>query len=106
MPRINKQTLSWGAPTLNTDGTPITQALSYRLTVDGVDFLDFPGSLNPEGRYEQELALLNLPQNQVLTLALKAFYVDAPALISDPSASIEVIMGVARPEAPFGLEAV
>jgi hypothetical protein len=107
MATVNPQKITWSAPTQNTDGTPIVESLNYRLVVDGVDFLDFPGTLNPDGKFEQELAPLNLPANQVLTLALKAFYGvgDQPGLVSAPSGSIEVILGVAAPEAPFGLAA-
>jgi hypothetical protein len=106
MALINKSTLKWMAPTLNTDGSAISQELSYRLTVDGADFLDFPGTLNPNGEFEQPLAPLNLPQNQVMMLALKAFYVNEPQLISEPSGTLEVILGVPAPAAPFGLAAV
>ena len=104
MAKINPVTISWSAPTLNTDGTPIVGALSYRLMVDGVDFLDFPGSLNPDGKYYEDVAPMAIP-NGAHTLALKAFYVDEPSLISDPSGVLDIIVGVTAPAAPFGLAA-
>lgn len=48
--------LSWLAPTQNTDGSDITQALTYNLYVDGNQVSSFPGTLNPNGRYEYPLA--------------------------------------------------
>jgi hypothetical protein len=50
---VNPRQFSWTAPTQNTDGTDITEALNYRLELDGSPFLDFPGVLNPDGKYYQ-----------------------------------------------------
>ena len=97
--------MSWNAPTENTDGTPIIEALSYRLEVGGVPFLDFPGSLNPDGRFSIDYDQVNLPTGQILTLALRAFYVEDPNLISEPSNSIQVLLGVVQPNPPTSLEA-
>lgn len=46
------KTFSWTAPTSREDGSPLDPTtLSYRLYVDGVALVDFPGSLNPDGTY-------------------------------------------------------
>ena len=105
MAKINPTELSWLAPTNNTDGTPITEPLSYRLLVDGVDFLDFPGTLNADGRFYEAVAPMAI-EDGAHTLTLKAFYVSQPALISDPSNPMDVILGVQPPEAPLDLLAV
>lgn len=103
MARINPVQISWSAPTENTDGTPVVEALSYRLAVDGADFLDFPGTLNQDGRYSEATEFMSLPEGVVLNLTLRAFYVNEPNLISDPSNAIEIILGVSNPNPPFGL---
>ena len=104
MAQINPKFISWLAPTENTDGSPIVGALAYRLMLDGADFADFPGTLNPDGRYEQPLDVLGLPDGEH-TYALKAFYTDSPELISDPSASVTMITGVTAPNAPLDFSA-
>ena len=105
MAKLNPVTLQWEAPTQNTDGSAITEPLSYRLMVDGADFLDFPGNLNPNGLYEAEIAPMNIPKGPH-TLNLKAFYRDNPDLISDPSGPLEIVMGVGRPNPPTAFSAV
>ena len=100
MAKINPTKFSWTAPTQNTDGSDIVGELSYTMTLDGTDFLSFPGSLNPDGKFYELTENMNLPAG-ASTFALKAFYIDKPSLISDPSNSIEIIMGVTNPEAPL-----
>jgi len=105
MAKINPQDISWLAPTTNMDGSAIVEPLSYRLAVDGVDFLDFPGTLNPDGRYSESTASMGLETGVPLSITLKAFYVSSPSLISDPSAPLEIILGVAKPNPPLDLRA-
>jgi len=105
MTKINPLKISWLAPIENTDGTAITEPLSYRMLVDGVDFLDFPGTLNADGKYEEYTTSMNLPSNEVLSITLKAFYASNPDIISIPSNVIEVMLGVAAPNAPLELSA-
>ena len=105
---INPKKLSWKAPTENTDGTPIAGALSYTLGVmtdTGVfsDVASFPGSLNPDGTYEALFADMPAFGTGTVELALKAFYVEQPELVSDWSSSITASFGVVNPNAPFGL---
>jgi hypothetical protein len=46
------KTFTWNAPTARVDGTPLSPSeISYRLYIDGVAIVDFPGSLNPDGSY-------------------------------------------------------
>lgn len=104
MAQINPTVVQWTAPTANIDGTAISEPLSYRLMVDGVDFLDFPGTLNPDGHYTEDTAPMGLPDG-LHELALKAFYVTQPLLISDPSNTIEILVGVEQPNPPINLEA-
>lgn len=104
MAKINPKNLSWTAPTENTDGSPIENALSYRLVVNGTDFADFPGSLNADGRFEQPIAMLGLPEGRH-TLHLKAFYVEDPDSISDPSNGVEIFLGVLKPNPPTAFSA-
>ena len=105
MATINPTTLSWNAPTENVDGSPITDPLSYRLVVDGADFLDFPGTLNPDGSYSVATVDLGLP-NGIFQMELKTFYEEAPELISDPSNSIVIGLGVTSPNPPTAFSAV
>ncbi len=104
--RINPQQISWQAPTENTDGSPITQELAYQLDVDGQAFATFPGFLNPDGSYSQQVAdITGLQPNVEYTLALRAFYTAQPALISDPSNTLTIVVGVARPNPPAAFDA-
>jgi hypothetical protein len=48
--------LKWTAPTENTDGTAIDYALTYRLYIDDVVAMTFPGTLNGDGVYYFPLA--------------------------------------------------
>jgi len=95
--------ISWTAPTENTDGSPITQALNYNLYIDGVNQLSFPGTLNPDGRY-------TFPLDQVSGMQLDADYtltltaVDEDGDESDPSNAI-VVTRLARPNAPTAFSA-
>jgi len=105
MAKLNPTKITWEAPTSNTDGSPIVGDLAYRLYVDGSGFADFPGALNPDGKYEADITVMGLPDG-ASTLTLAAFYVDKPELISDPSNGIDIVLGVARPNPPTGLDAV
>ena len=61
MSKINPEQFKWTAPTKNTDGSDIVGELSYTMTLDGEDFLSFPGTLNPDGQFYQSTADMNLP---------------------------------------------
>lgn len=96
--------LKWTAPTQNTDGSPITQSLTYNLYADGVNILSFPGFLNEDGSYGFPLADVGaMQEDKAYTLYLTA--VDEDGDESDPSNSI-VIERVARPNPPVALSAV
>lgn len=99
MAQINPKEFSWTAPTQNTDGSDIVGNLSYTLTLDGEDFLSFPGALNPDGKFYESTENMNLPDG-ASSVALKAFDIDKPNLVSKPSGVLEIIVGVV-PEAPL-----
>lgn len=88
--------LSWLAPTQNTDGTSIDYALSYRLYVDAQPVATFPGTLNPDGRYQFPLAdvpALEEPGTYLLTLTAFPEGVDLelePGRESDPSGELAI----------------
>lgn len=100
MAKINPTEFSWTAPTQNTDGSAIVGELSYILVLGSTDFLSFPGSLNPDGKFYESTENMNLPEG-ASTVALKAFYIDEPSLVSDPSNSLDIIMGVTSPDVPL-----
>ena len=100
MAKINPTEFSWTALTKNTDGSDIEGDLSYTMTLDGEDFLSFPGTLNPDGRFFESTADMSLPKG-ASTVRLKSFYIDAPDLVSAPSNALEIIVGVGTPEAPL-----
>lgn len=104
MAKINPTEFSWTAPTENTDGSPIAGDLSYTLMVDDVDFLSFPGTLNPDGRFSEDTVDMNLPLGP-FSITLKSFYISAPLLVSVPSNALDIIMGVGEPNPPFGFAA-
>ena len=88
----------WTAPTANTDGSPITQALTYNLYVDGTPVLTFPGTLNPDGTYSFPIADVSaMAIDAVYSLYLTAMDEDGDE--SDPSNTITVER-LARPNAP------
>ena len=101
---INPTKFSWTAPTLNTDGSAITEPLAYRLYVDGVANSDFPGTLNTDGKYEMLFADTAITDGAHV-IYITAFYVDKPELESDPSGTLDVVLGLARPEAPLDFSA-
>lgn len=66
--------LTWLAPTENTDGTAIDYALTYRLYLDDVATMTFPGTLNEAGRYEFPLADVGaITEPGLYTFQLTAF---------------------------------
>lgn len=81
--------LKWTAPTQNTDGSPITQQLTYNLYIDGVNTLGFPGTLNQDGRYSFPLADVGAMQSDG-TYELYLTAVDEDGDESDPSNSISI----------------
>ena len=95
--------LSWTAPTQDTDGNEILYSMSYQLYVDSVAILTFPGTLNPDGRYQFPIA--DVPALQVpgeYSLTLTAFPDESPELESDPSNSVSlfVMVAIVNPKAP------
>jgi hypothetical protein len=99
--------LSWLAPTENVDGTPINYALTYQLYINGAATMVFPGSLNPDGKYEFPLAdVPALQESGSYTLELTAFKegVDLeqnPLMESEKSNSILIMtVVVIRPKGP------
>jgi len=100
MAKINPTEFKWTAPTQNTDDSDIVGDLSYIMTLNGEDFLSFPGTLNPDGKFFESTENMNLPDG-ASSIALKAFYVDQPNLVSDPSNSLDIIVGVTQPKPPL-----
>ena len=95
--------ITWTAPTLNTDGSPITQQLTYNLYIDGVQSLNFPGTLNQDGSYSFPLADVAMMQaDGEYTLMLTA--VDEDGDESDPSGSL-LITRLQRPNSPAAFSA-
>ena len=98
------RTLKWAAPTENTDGSPITGALTYNLYVDNAHVLSFPGTLNAEGKYEfaiADVSAMNVDAAYILNLTA----VDEDGDESDFSNSIEILR-VGRPNRPLDFSAV
>ena len=66
--------LTWTAPTENTDGTTIDYALTYRLYLDDVATMTFPGTLNAAGQYTFPLADVGaITEPGLYTFELTAF---------------------------------
>jgi len=66
--------LTWTEPTKNTDETPIEYALNYRLYIDDVPTITFPGTLNDAGQYEFPLADVGaITEAGLYTFELTAF---------------------------------
>lgn len=88
--------LSWLAPTQNVDGTDIDYALTYRLYVDAQPVMTFPGTLNPDGRYQfplADVAALSSEGAHELTLTAFPEGIDLeaePERESDPSNAITI----------------
>lgn len=96
--------LRWTAPTENTDGSPIDYSLAYNLYVDGALFSSFPGSLNPDGKYETDIAPLGLAKG-THTLSLSAFDTAKPERESVRSNSIQIeVFVVPKPPMAFSAE--
>lgn len=96
--------LSWTAPTQNTDGTPITQSLTYNLYVDAANVLSFPGELNPDGSYGFPLAdvpAIQVPDDYDVWLTA----VDEDGDESAPSGTIVLIRVPQVPLAPADFSA-
>lgn len=102
--------LSWLAPTQNVDGTDIDYALSYRLYVDATPVMTFPGTLNPDGRYQFPLAdVPAISEPGTYTLKLTAFpdgvdLEQEPERESDPSNELAVTtLVIVVPKGPSDL---
>lgn len=66
--------LTWTAPTENTDGTAIEYALTYRLYLDDVPVMTFPGTLNETGLYSFPLEdVAAITEAGLYTFELTAF---------------------------------
>ena len=89
--------ITWTAPTTYTDGSPLTEPLSYTMYIDGVADASFPGSLNPDGDYFAELPLPSGDYEITLTTV-----VVATGQESAPSAPVQVSVPFV-PSAPTGL---
>lgn len=96
--------ITWTAPTKNTDGTDVVGPLNYQLYVDGVAQVSFPGVLNPNGDFEQELAPLGVFTNDG-TFEVYLTTIDGLSRESDPSGSIFIEVRI-RPNPPTNLAAV
>jgi len=96
--------ISWNAPTVNTDGSAVTDALTYNLYIDAVNMLSFPGSLNTEGKYEFPLADVPAIESPN-TYAFELTAVDAGGDESGKSNAIDIVRVETVPNAPSGLAA-
>lgn len=95
--------LSWLAPTLNSDGTPIDYPLGYNLYIDGVVNSALPATLNPAGRFEFPLdGVSALAASGTYQLTVTAFNTDDPFAESAESNPVSIIsFGI--PESPTDL---
>jgi len=105
--------LLWSAPRERTDGTPLTQeeidAMVYTVGYQTmgqadqvyIELASFPGTLNPNGQYEQPFNTLGLPAED-LDLAMKAQ--DEQGRQSPWSDEVQVLLGKG-PAAPTNLVA-
>lgn len=104
--KINPKTLSWQAPTTNTDGTPIQYALEYELGVETngafVPQLTVPAQLNSDGRYEAAIEGMAFEYGQH-TVAMRTFAKDEPARKSVWSASVNFTLSRQIPNPPMDL---
>lgn len=105
MTRLNPTTIRWQAPTQNVDGSLIDYELAYELYVDAEPVATFPGRLNPDGTYEQDVVDL-FPDTTFAAydVALKAFRVDQPEEKSALSNVVEYKFDRRKPKAPFLLD--
>lgn len=105
MSKLNSTLLVWQAPTLNVDGSPIDYELAYELEVEGTVVATFPGRLNPQGRYEQDVAeVFDNVTNASYDVRLRALRVDMPAEKSDWSNLVTYRFDKRRPKPPFLLD--
>ena len=103
--RLNPETLRWRAPTLNEDGSPIDYELAYELELDGTAVAVFPGRLNPDGVYEQDVdGIFPNITNASYIVTLRAFRVDQPTLKSAPSNAVTHVFDRRVPRAPLLLD--
>lgn len=107
---LNPKKISWNAPTQDEAGNPITLELAYTLGTQGfvgdvTPLASFPGSLNPDGRYEAVLAdLVDTTPGQTYEFVMASFYTENPELQSawsDPPVNATF---VAAPNSPTGLQ--
>ena len=102
MAKLNQAKITWQAPTENEDGSAIDYELGYELYVDGEASATFPGRLNPDGTYEQEVSTL-FPDTVYAsyTVQLKAFRIDQPDLKSGLSNAVVLSYDKRKPKPPF-----
>lgn len=109
----NKTQISWQAPVENTDGTPIDYPLDYELAIRSEGAADynpvsvFPGTLNPDGSYNAQLADFAVFDSLgTFNVAMRAINRDKPSAVSDWSNEITFVLSAEIPMAPFGLAAI
>ena len=102
--------ITWTAPIENVDGSPIDYALTYRLYIDDIPTMTFPGSLNETGVYSFPLADVGAIQAPgTIKLELTAFpegvdLEQEPERESAKSNSIQVLVAaVLVPKEPADL---
>lgn len=99
-----RTSISWNAPTQNTDGSPITDQLTYNLYVDNVNTASFPGTLNPDGKYSfllADLPVISQPGSYQFELTAQ----DESGDESDRSNAITIVRGETIPNAPTSFAA-
>lgn len=98
----NPTKIIWRAPTLNTDGTPIDYALDYELgVVEGsavTPVAVFPGSLNPDGTYEQPLSAFGPGSHTIVLRALNRNQPDLRSVWTNP---VTFVVSTETPQPPL-----
>lgn len=104
---MNPTRLRWTHSGLREDGSAVDlSGLAYNLYADSAPVASFPGTLNPDGSYEQLFADLGWQPEpgRVHTLTLRALEIES-GLESVDSMAVEVQF-VGRPTPPAAFEAL
>jgi hypothetical protein len=106
--KVNPKTISWSAPTTNTDGTEIAYALEYevgRVSDAGIDpIMVVASQLQEGGQYNAPITDISLDYGEH-TLVLRTFAKDDPERKSDWSESVTFALSAEIPNAPLDLSA-
>lgn len=106
--KLNPKTISWEAPTTNTDGTPIEYQLEYEVGLADESaeggyalLMTIPGQLREGKTYEAPISDLTLEPGRH-TIALRSFAKQDPARVSQWSEPVSFRLQPV-PSAPLDL---